>query len=135
MKTYYANIKDGKLVTSLLERISKDCTQEGGRCIEITVNLQNYKRSIENNPHYRKWIAILAKELDYTKEQMNDIVKQKFLKQPTLIGPFDEEFFIYNTDLSIKEGKKFMDELKEWAKTHGVELPDYGESIFDFKPI
>lgn len=133
MKTYYCNIKDGKQITSLIERFSKDCTQEGGRCIEITVNLQNYKRSIENNPHYRKWVGILAKELGYTKEQMSDIVKQRFPKQHIHLGI--DDFFIYNGDMSIHEGREFMKGLMEWAKSLGVTLPDLGESIFDFKPI
>ena len=133
MKTYYCNIKDGKQITSLIERFSKDCTQDGGRCIEITVNLQNYKRSIENNPHYRKWVAIMAKELGWSKEDMNDIVKQKFFGLPVTVA--GEEFRTYDTDLSIAEGRNFMKRFNEWAKALGVTLPDYGESIFDFKPI
>lgn len=131
MKTYYANIKDAKLLNTLMGRLAKE--EPTGRCIEITVNLNDCKKTVNNHPYYKACVAHIAKNLGLHKEEADSLIKYKFLRKSVEIN--GETEFIINTSIYKKEFNRLIVEMKVWAERIGIKLPEQeGESIFDFNP-
>lgn len=128
----YVKIKDARAIRSVVDRFARDVKY--GKYVEIVMNLRNFNHNIEANPYYRTCIATLADKLNYTKEEMNDIVLNIFLRQSVLIGGV--ESFTYKRYMPMHEIKSFLNELQIWAKSFGVFLPEPDkESIFEFHPV
>ena len=127
---YYSDVKTGRLQKNISDRIRNDLKNFEGKRVELTIERQKSKRSISQNAYYWVLVGILSEHTGFTKEEMHDVLKFKFLKVPVIIG--DEEVYTAKstTKLSKSEFMDFIAELQIWAsETLNVYLPDPNEQL------
>ena len=74
----YGRVENGKLISSLNEKSLKIFE---GEEVEIRIRIRSNNRSNEQNSLYWKWIEILSNDLGYTKTELHELIKYKFLKR------------------------------------------------------
>ena len=76
----YGKIENGKLILENEEKFNKSLQYFEGKNIVLKIREVEMQRTIEQNSLYWVWIDILASELGYQKNEMNQLIKYKFLK-------------------------------------------------------
>lgn len=92
------------------------------------------QRSTPQNKYY--WgcvIKILSEELGYTRMQVHDIIKYRFLSEPDKVKGRTGEIYLTITrstqDLDTKEFEQIMSEIREWASIDlGIFISEPNES-------
>lgn len=99
-----------------------------GTRVEVTVRKYRRTRTLEQNRYY--WgvvIYILADFFGYSKEEMHEAMKWKFLKQVDM--PI--ETVRSTTDLSTKEFSDYIENIVRWASSeYQVVIPDPNDVEF-----
>jgi len=77
-------------------------------------------------------IERLSLHIGYTRDEMHEILKHKFLKTwktlPTKEGAEEIEITRSTTDLNTQEFESFMTDVREWASIHlGCWIPEPNE--------
>ena len=120
-------IKMGKLTLNN-NRLFKDGLKEfDGKEVEIRIRERSNSRSKEQNSLYWQWINILSNEIGFTKMEMHELIKYKFLKRNIVNDDGGEEIIIKSTTtLTVKEFNQLMNDLLYWSNdTLGINLPSY----------
>lgn len=125
-------ILNGKPKFRNLERFSKEILESGWSEFEIIVCKKSKHRSTQQNRWWWACISILANELGYTKEQMHEICKYKFLKRE-LVDEKTGEVFEYlksTTELTTTEFSTLIESLIQWSsETFKCVLPIPNEQL------
>ena len=120
----YGRVENGKLISSLNEKSLKIFE---GEEVEIRIRVRSNNRSNEQNSLYWKWINIMSEETGFTKEEMHELIKYKFLKRTSINNNGVEEVKLKSTTtLTVKEFTKLMDDILYWSNnTLNINLPTY----------
>lgn len=100
---------------------------------EISVKPYKKSRSNAQNRLYWCWLSVLSQEIGYTKDELHEFFKHKFLgsEYKTVFGA---EVLIANSsaDLKVQEFTDYLTQIEVFAMSHGFMLPhtpDYDESM------
>ena len=118
----YGRVENGKLISSLNEKSLKIFE---GEEVEIRIRVRSNNRSNEQNSLYWKWIEILSNDLGYTKTELHELIKYKFLKRESKNKDGETTVVIKSTStLTIKEFNDFMNDILYWSNnTLEISLP------------
>jgi len=123
----FGTVKNGKLILNNERRFNDNLNIFEGEDIEIRIKVRTNNRTTEQNSLYWKWINIMSEETGFTKEEMHELVKYKFLKRTSINNKGVEEVKLKSTTtLSVKEFTKLMDDILYWSNnTLNINLPTY----------
>ena len=123
----FGTVKNGKLILNNERRFNDNLNIFEGEEIEIRIKVRTNNRSNEQNSLYWKWINIMSEETGFTKEEMHELVKYKFLKRTSINNNGVEEVKLKSTtSLTVKEFTKLMDDVLYWSNnTLNINLPTY----------
>lgn len=127
---YYSNVNDGKLQKNVRIQIANELREFNGKRIEIKIQKLKSVRSQQQNRYWWAIVTILAKEIGYTKNEMHEILKFKFLKRSKIVENTGEilEYIESTTKLNKSDFADMTSELIRWsAETFNVILPIPGE--------
>ena len=103
-----------------------------GKDVEILVRRKKSRRSVEQNALWWVYMTILSKDIGYTKDEIHEICKFKFL-QKEKVDEKTGEIFKYLGSTAKLSKVEFMDlvaELQQWSvETFGIVLPSPDEQI------
>jgi len=118
--------KDGNVFFRNQKQISKDILQSGWSEFEVTICKKSKHRSTQQNRWWWACINVLSNHLGYSKDQMHEICKFKFLKHE-LVDEKTGEVFEYlksTTELTTTEFSTLIESLIQWsAETFNCVLP------------
>ena len=123
----FGTVKNGKLILNNERRFNDNFNIFEGEEIEIRIKVRTNNRSNEQNSLYWKWINIMSEETGFTKEEMHELIKYKFLKRTSINNNGVEEVKLKSTTtLTVKEFTKLMDDILYWSNnTLNINLPTY----------
>ena len=123
----FGTVKNGKLILNNERRFNDNLNIFEGEEIEIRIKVRTNNRSNEQNSLYWKWINIMSEETGFTKEEMHELIKYKFLKRTSINNNGIEEVKLKSTTtLTVKEFTKLMDDVLYWSNnTLNINLPTY----------
>ena len=123
----FGTIKNGKLILNNERRFNDNLNIFEGEEIEIRIKVRTNNRTTEQNSLYWKWINIMSEETGFTKEEMHELIKYKFLKRTSINNNGVEEVKLKSTtSLTVKEFTKLMDDVLYWSNnTLNINLPIY----------
>lgn len=123
---YYSNVIEGRLQKNVAASIAEDLKKFEGKRICLTIGRLKSTRSNAQNKYWWTLMNILSKELGYTKDEIHEICKYKFLKLEK-VDPASGEIFEYlgsTTKLNKTEFADMVNELIRWsAETFDIVLP------------
>lgn len=133
---YYSNVsEEGRLQKNVSEKIAYELKHFSGKRVEITIKKLSSTRSSRQNRLWWLYMTILSKEIGYTKDEMHDICKFKFLKKEKIDEKTGEVFeYIGSTSkLTKSEFSDLTADLIRWAsETFNVILPLPDEQLEAF---
>lgn len=124
---YYSSVsEEGKLQKNVSEKIAEDLKFFKGKRVEIEIKKLSSKRTSRQNRLWWLYMTILGNETGYSKDEMHQICKFKFLKREK-VDEKSGEVFEYIADSSSLNKSEFADmttDLIRWAsQTFSVILP------------
>tara|TARA_R100000278_G_scaffold102356_1_gene78844 strand:+ start:7653 stop:8036 length:384 start_codon:yes stop_codon:yes gene_type:complete len=121
----YGKIENGKLILENEEKFNKSLQYFEGKNIVLKIREVEMQRTIEQNSLYWVWIDILSSELGYQKNEMNQLIKYKFLKKDVVNEKGQKEVRLMSTTtLSKKEFSQLMENIYFWSNdTFNIVLP------------
>lgn len=121
----YGKIENGKLILENEQKFNKSLQYFEGKNIVLKIREVEIQRTIEQNSLYWVWIDILASELGYQKNEMNQLIKYKFLKKDVVNEKGQKEVRLMSTTtLSKKEFSQLMENIYFWSNdTFNIVLP------------
>ena len=122
---HFGTVKNKKLSLNNERRFKDSLIEFEGKEVEIRIRVRSNNRSKEQNSLYWKWIDILSKEIGFTKDEMHELIKYKFLKRNIVDdNGIEQEIIKSTTTLTIKEFTLLMNDLLYWSNTTlNVNLP------------
>lgn len=130
--TYYSDVTDGRLQKNVSTKIANELKEFEGKRVEIKIQKLKSTRSQQQNRYYWAIAKILGDELGYTKDEMHEILKFKFLKKSKVIEATGEilEYIGSTATLSKSEFADMTTDLIRWAaESFNVVLPAPGEQL------
>lgn len=130
--TYISTVTNGKLSKASSKEIAADLINFEGKKVEITLSKAGSKRSLMQNALYWVYVTILASEIGYTKNEMHEIIKFKFLKREKVNEKTGEvmQYLDSTTKLTKSDFADFIADLQRWAvESLNVLLPEPGKQI------
>ena len=121
----FGRVENGKLKLKDKIRFYNDLSKFEGKDIVIKIWEVEVGRSIEQNALYWKWVDIISKELGYHQQEMNMLIKYKFLKKETINEHGSVTIDLKSTaTLTKEEFSKLMNDVLFWANdTFNINLP------------
>jgi len=95
------------------------------RPMELTIKPYRKSRSASQNALCWQWIAIIADELGYTKDEMHEVMAEKFL-EPVIVEALGEriERRKSTTKLKVAEFTEYLRDIEVFAASElGIVLP------------
>ena len=122
---HFGTVKNKKLSLNNERRFKDSLIEFEGKEVEIRIRARSNNRSKEQNSLYWKWIDILSKEIGFTKDEMHELIKYKFLKRNVVDDKGVESVVLKSTTtLSVKEFALLMNDLLYWSSdTLNINLP------------
>lgn len=124
---YYSNVSnEGKLQKNVSEKIALELKEFSGKRVEITIEKLKSTRSSRQNRLWWLYMTILSKEVGYTKDEMHEICKFKFLKREKVDEKTGEvfEYIGKSSKLTKSEFADMTTDLIRWAsETFNIVLP------------
>ena len=124
---YYSNVsEEGKLQKNVSEKIALELKEFSGKRVEITIEKLKSTRSSRQNRLWWLYMTILSKEIGYTKDEMHEICKFKFLKREKIDEKTGEvfEYIGKSSKLTKSEFADMTTDLIRWAsETFNIVLP------------
>jgi hypothetical protein len=122
---HYGKIKNLKIDFFDEERFVEDLLTLEGKDIVFSINeIQDY-RTNKQNKLWWKYMQILGTSLGYSKEEMHDICKTKFLRREKYEDGKRLEYLKSTAELTKKEFKELIENVIVWAaKTFSIHLPN-----------
>ena len=122
---HYGRIKNLKIDFLDEERFVNNLLKLEGKDIIFTISENKDYRTKEQNKLWWKYMEIMGSTLGYTKNEMHDICKLKFLKRERFDDGIKVEYLKSTAQLTKKEFKTLVDEVIIWAaKTFSINLPN-----------
>jgi hypothetical protein len=122
---HYGRIKNLKIDFLDEERFVNNLLKLEGKDIIFTISENKDYRTKEQNKLWWKYMQILSADLGYSKDEMHDICKLKFLKRERFDDGIKVEYLKSTAQLTKKEFKILVDEVIIWAaKTFSINLPN-----------
>ena len=119
-KRFILRTKEAK--ETCLDWIRWNCL--GKEPMEVTVKPYKPNRSLAQNDLYWLWVGILSKEIGYTKEEMHDVLRVRFLEMLfKTAGDVNWQEPKSTTDLTTKEFAEYLHSIEAWALSEGYRLP------------
>ena len=107
------------------ERFVDDLMKLEGKDIIFTILENKDYRTNSQNKLWWKYMQILSTDLGFTKDEMHDLCKIKFLKRERFEDGIKVEYLKSTAQLTKKEFKKLVDDVIIWAaKTFSINLPN-----------
>lgn len=112
------------------EEILKNCIQAIKEDMPVSVSISKKKRSLNQNAMYWKWLEIISDYTGYTKDDLHDKFRLKFLPKKTL--EVDGRLYrlpTSTTDLNTKDFTEYLNKIELVACGMELNLPskrDYG---------
>jgi|TARA_R100000664_G_scaffold959_1_gene2651 hypothetical protein len=122
----FAKIKRGKIEFDDKAKFLNDVAEfhEGARIV-IQINEAQDVRSNQQNRLWWAWMTILGNELGYTKNEMNDTLKYKFLLYDETIDGDTHQVLKSTSTLTKEEFKQLTNDVYFWANdTFNINLPN-----------
>lgn len=124
-------VQDGKLRVFGRREMDEYIGTLDGKRVMVEIG-EHGGRSLQQNALWWVYVGILSKELGFTKEEMHDICKMKFLKRERLNektgGLF--EYLASTATLSKEDFMILINQLQLWsAETLDIVLPDPLEQL------
>ena len=122
---HFGTVKNKKLTLNNERRFNDSLIEFEGKEVEIRIRARSNNRSKEQNSLYWKWIDILSKEIGFTKDEMHELIKYKFLKRNVVDDKGVESVVLKSTTtLTTKEFTLLMNDLLYWSSdTLNINLP------------
>lgn len=124
--TYYSNVKEGKLQNNVRVQIANELKEFEGKRIEIKIQKLKSVRSHQQNKLWWVYMTILSNEIGYTKDEIHEICKMKFLKKSKVIEKTGEimEYLGSTAELNKTDFADMVSELIRWsAESLDIILP------------
>lgn len=130
--TYYSNVNDGRLQKNVSTQIANELKEFEGKRVEIKIQKLKSTRSNQQNRLWWLYVNIISKEIGYTKDELHEILKYKFLKRSKVDEDTGEifEYLGSTTKLNKTDFANMVNELIRWAaETFNIILPLPGEQM------
>lgn len=113
---------DNKVLQNVIHDLSTLNTFKSWK-VEITEH--KHKRSNNQNALYWKWVQILSDELGYTKDELHEAMKSKFLGKEQRKTIFGDEYLALKSTSRLKkdEFSEYMMKVEQLALMHDIKLP------------
>ena len=122
---HFGKIKNLKIDFLDEERFVDDLLKFEGKDVVFTLNENKDYRTNSQNKLWWRYMQILSTDLGFTKEEMHDLCKLKFLKRERIEDGIKVEYLKSTAQLTKKEFKKLVDEVIIWAaQTFSINLPN-----------
>ena len=107
------------------ERFVEDLVKLEGKDIIFTLMENKDYRTNSQNKLWWKYMQIMGSDLGYSKDEMHDICKLKFLKRERYEDGIKVVYLKSTAQLTKKEFKKLVDDVIIWAaQTFSINLPN-----------
>jgi hypothetical protein len=128
---FYGRVKDGQMFIVKRKDFDEAIKRFEGKEVEIIVQKKRFVRSVAQNRLWWLYMDILHKDLGYSKEEMHDICKFRFLKREKVIEHTGEivEYLESTTRLSRTQFAETIDKLIQWAAEMNIVLPLPNEQL------
>jgi len=130
--SYFGKVADGKLTIRDRRSFDTYLLQFEGKDVEILVKRKKAKRSLDQNRLWWVYMTILSQELGYTKDEIHEICKFKFL-QKEIADEKSGEIFKYLGSTTTMNKLEFADlifDLQKWSiETFNINLPSPGDQF------
>tara|TARA_R100000742_G_C4214688_1_gene40095 strand:+ start:226 stop:615 length:390 start_codon:yes stop_codon:yes gene_type:complete len=126
---HIAKIINGKIIYTYPSKVERQIQKLDNTSVIVEIKKNTVKRSGALNQYYWKVVVgILTDELGYTKEEMHEVLKSKFLYKKELIGDEWIRVAISTTKLTNKEFIDYIDKIKMFASQElSIYIPDPNE--------
>ena len=122
---HFGKIKNLKIDFLDEERFVEDLLKFEGKDVVFTLSENKDFRTNSQNKLWWKYMHILGQELGYTKNEMHDIAKLKFLERERIEDGLKIKYLKSTTALTKKEFRELIDLVIIWAaQTFSVNLPN-----------
>ena len=122
---HYGKIKNLKIDFLDEERFFADLLKFDGMDIVFTLKENKDYRTNSQNKLWWKYMHIMGADLGYSKDEMHDICKLKFLKRERIEDGIKVEYLKSTAQLTKKEFTKLVDDVIIWAaQTFSINLPN-----------
>ena len=122
---HYGKINKLKIDFLDEERFVEDLVKLEGKDIIFTILENKDYRTNSQNKLWWKYMQILSTDLGFTKDEMHDLCKIKFLKRERFEDGIKVEYLKSTAQLTKKEFNKLVDEVIIWAaQTFSINLPN-----------
>jgi len=126
---HLAKIINGKFMYTNPKRLESQLKKLDDTSVVVDVYKHIPKRSGALNQYYWKVVvSILGEELGYSKEEMHEVLKAKFLYKKEQIGGEWVRISLSTTNLNNKEFIEYVDKIKMFASMElSIYIPDPNE--------
>ena len=122
---HFGKIKNLKIDFLDEERFVDDLLKFEGKDVVFTLNENKDYRTNSQNKLWWRYMQILSTDLGFTKEEMHDLCKLKFLKRERIEDGIKVEYLKSTAQLTKKEFTKLVDDVIIWAaQTFSINLPN-----------
>jgi len=122
---HFGKIKNLKIDFLDEERFFADLLKFDGMDIVFTLKENKDYRTNSQNKLWWKYMHIMGADLGYSKDEMHDICKLKFLKRERIEDGIKVEYLKSTAQLTKKEFTKLVDDVIIWAaQTFSINLPN-----------
>tara|TARA_R110002020_G_scaffold1629_7_gene7365 strand:+ start:1572 stop:1949 length:378 start_codon:yes stop_codon:yes gene_type:complete len=122
---HFGKIKNLKIDFLDEERFVEDLLKLEGKDVIFTLKENKDYRTNSQNKLWWKYMQIMGADLGYSKDEMHDICKLKFLKRERYEDGIKVEYLKSTAQLTKKEFTKLVDEVIIWAaQTFSISLPN-----------
>ena len=85
----------------------------------VSVRERKSKRSQEQNERYWQFLTDFGRHLGYTKDEMHDVCRYKFLRNRVIVGDEEVPLLSSTTKLSTADMGEYMEAIERWAASLG----------------
>lgn len=124
--------ESGELQLNVRNAIKRDLPHFRSKRVQIIIKKVKSQRSVQQNRLWWLYMTILSKDLGYTKEEIHELCKYKFLKREKVFEKTGEifEYIESTTKLNKMDFSDMTSELIRWsAETFNIILPMPGEQL------
>ena len=128
---FYADVKDGKLSGYSRCNFEKELWKFESKRVEVRIQNKS-ARTVQQNRLWWAYVTILSNDLGYSKDEVHEILKFKFLQKEKVDEKTGETFpYLGSTaKLSKIEFGELVDKLQQWAvEQFNIILPSPDEQM------
>ncbi len=124
--TFKGKIKNGKIIwDNQAEMINFVSTISDDTYVTVDIRINEDPRTNRQNKLWWAWMKIIGRELGYTKNEIHDILKYKFLLREEIIEGETQQYVKSTSTLTKKEFNKLTSDVHFWANdTLNINLPN-----------